>query len=198
MERPSAISSCSILQPVQVPSEVRCSRQISPDEGHVMNVVRGAVGVTQVGRRGRQRSAPRVEVRPSGRQMQHDPADLGVDVRGLPPDCAFCARDLHRRLRPRCQPAVLGHCHDVVEARLGIEEVQALGRRKATVQAHEEARCRKRDPQQRQQPTHTPSAPRLAATLSGRSSAARRYCSTSSSRSQKPATAGSRSCHSAR
>ena len=77
--------------------------------------------------------------------------DVGVDMLGLAARFALAARDRHGRFGVPHQHRVFRHRHDVVEPRLGIQDVKDLRGRKAPVEPHQKARLGEREPQEGQQ-----------------------------------------------
>ena len=84
---------------------------------------------------------------------------VGVDVRRLVVLRALGPRLDHRGRGVPQQDGVLGHRHDVVEPRLGVEKVEDFRGGKAPVEPDEDARPRKRAAQQRKQPRQHPQRP---------------------------------------
>ena len=83
-------------------------------------------------------------------------AGIEVEVRGLLVERILGAGRHQGGLGVAQQDGVLGHRHDVVEPRLGVEEIEDLRGGKAAVEPNEKACLGKRGPQQREQPTqHT-------------------------------------------
>ena len=105
---------------------------------------------------------------------------VGVDVLGFGL-ASLCARATSRPVPRPLQHCVLRHRDHVVEPRFGIE-IENLRGRKAPVEADEKTNLRKRRPQHRQQPRQHAHGPVGGHALPGRSTAAHRYCSTSSSK----------------
>ena len=77
--------------------------------------------------------------------------DVGVDMLGLAARFALAARDRHGRFGVPHQHRVFRHRLDVVEPRLGIQDVKDLRGRKAPVEPHHQARLGEREPQEGQQ-----------------------------------------------
>ena len=86
---------------------------------------------------------------PRGGRVRH----VGVDLLGLAARLALGTRARHGRFGGPLQHGVLGHGHDVVEPRLGIQEVEDLRRGEAPVEPHEHAGLGEGEPHEGQQPT---------------------------------------------